>query len=437
MLAGCGVLDAHNIRTNCCALVSLLASAVLATAPATTAAGTSGIEGAELFASAGAEENILPEGHANNSGGATHSDGQEVGGSGWGTFVPMGAKPSPDVVYLIRKKGWAARQQQLQRPAQSTAAGTAAGASLRSRAAGTHGRVKKQPRRSRQKAKGSGGADSSGPDLQTSTESGATERSRNDFAAAGSPGKRLSEQHETLTALTLTPSNSANYGNRRGRGIGTTGDRAPVRKDALSWREERQENARTEPRLSRHHLPMSDCLASPPRISRDREGRIPAAPSGLSFPSALLHDDGVPLGLSTSGRGNQKSTAKVGRRTGWAKPEHLDLWVRPLGLSEHVAPLTHRLQRCMWVSRSRVDATFALILCTEYFNVATHREFNALYCVVGVALGVSFKANKQGRKMEGRTIAPCHYPRGRRNVGEVHNPTSRKASCDFWIGSRA
>lgn len=299
---------------------------MLATASANTNSGTENVG----LASANGEETLSPEGYENKAGGTTSTTGQEVGeSSGWGTFVPMGAIPSPDVVCLVRKKGWAARQQQeqqqLQRPGQSTQAGTAAGDSLRSRVPGTYGQVKKH--RTRQKAR----AAVSSP-VRQAAEGGAGKRNRSDFAAAGSPGKRLNEHHQTRTALNAAPSNGTNRSNNRlqegeGRSIDKTRDRTLSRQYASPPNEDGLGNVEANSRLSRQHLPMPDCLASPPRLSRAREGGIPALSSGWSSPTAPRLDDTVPLGLSTPGGGNRKSTAKVGCNRVWATPGHSLFWV--------------------------------------------------------------------------------------------------------------
>lgn len=88
--AGCGIGDAINIRSNCCALVSLLV-ALLAL-------------GSEVDSVAHAREGssyddmgFLPDGvHGNED-----------------RFVHMNPEPSPDVETTIPKKGWAARQNNL------------------------------------------------------------------------------------------------------------------------------------------------------------------------------------------------------------------------------------------------------------------------------------------------------------------------------------
>lgn len=320
LLAGCGALDARTIRTNCCALISLLASAVLATGPVATTTGSSGTENVELVASAGGQENVSPEGYANKGGGATDNNGPKVGGGGgWNTFVPMGAKPDPDVVCLIRKKGWAARQQQLERPVQSTEAGAAVGDSIQSRVSGTYRRFKKQPRRLRQKASAADSKGSGNPVLRATTESGTSKQNTINLAAAGSPGKKWNEQYRNRTTLDVNPPNGSNSikNNNRfrggaGRSIDKARDVALTRKDASPSREDKQENAEAESWLAHHHQPMSDCLASPPRLSRAREDGIPALSSGWSSPSAARHNRMTPLGLSTAGGGNRKSTSKVG-----------------------------------------------------------------------------------------------------------------------------
>eukprot|EP00752_Nemacystus_decipiens_P001572 g1533.t1 len=314
VLAGCGASDAHTIRTNCCALISLLASAVLATAPVTTTLG-GGAENVGVVASAGGE-NVSPETFA--SGGDACNTGEEVaGGGGWDTFVPMGAKPNPDVVCLVRKKGWAARQQQeqqqLQRAGQSTEAGTAARDLIRSLVPGTYGQAKK--RRRPQKLRVGGSNDSRGSPVRRAAAGGASRRSGSEIVAAGSPGKRWNEQHHARTALDATPSNGTNRSNNgqggESRSIDKARDRALTTEDAHQPKEDRQENVQGYSRPSRQQLPMSDCLASPPRISPARDDGIPALSSRWSSPSARRLNDMTPLGLSTPGDGNRKSKAKV------------------------------------------------------------------------------------------------------------------------------
>eukprot|EP00903_Cladosiphon_okamuranus_P016531 g15251.t1 len=141
MLAGCGALDAHTIRTNCCALISLLASAVLATAPVTTTSGSSGTENVELVASAGGVENISPEGFANKGGDATCKSAQEQFTTSWGRDI--------DGIALDSKLGYQIPRLWFPHPKPGQA-----GAHLEERAPASAGVAMPEPR-----PRASGGAD--------------------------------------------------------------------------------------------------------------------------------------------------------------------------------------------------------------------------------------------------------------------------------------
>ena len=332
VLAGCGALDAHTIRTNCCALISLLASAVLATAATTT----TGSDSQDVHLVAPIQEaGAQLEDSGNKGGMASSKDEDIIGGGDWNTFIPMSAKPNPDVVCLVRKKGWAARKQQEQQQQQrqhnqATMAGGAAIAKtlVLSQASGAKGRKARQ-RRVRRDAGAAGRIGSIGrtaPFPEGIQASGMQQRRKSRFLAEGlllSPGTRPSGQPQARKVLSkaapIGPDTNRNDHKLMG-GAGRSGERAGGRsvladRDARLSGGDRQGRHAEELRGS-----VSDFLASPPRLTRaTREGALPSlgpTSSGRSSPPAFRREV-VPMGLSTPGGGNRKIAPKV--RYEWAE----------------------------------------------------------------------------------------------------------------------
>ncbi len=328
MLAGCGALDAHTIRNNCCALISLLASAVLATAA--TATTGSGDQTTQLTGN-GQEAGAPPEDHTKKGGGALgKGEDAPLGGGDWNTFVPMSAKPNPDVVCLVRRKGWAARQQQQQQQRQqqeqlqqqqqqqqqlvAARAAAAKRSFVRSRASGGNG---PKNTRHRRRAAGNGSDGGTGPGPQEIPASGAQHRSRRDISTGGvsvSPGKPPNRQLEARNALLRKAVPSGNGPDTIK--TNSNDDQKPRAGAVRSGNEpDGSALAEREPSVSVRGL-VPDCLASPPRLSRaTRAGGFPALgpppSSGWSSPPAPRSE--APLGLSTPGGGDRRITSKVGR----------------------------------------------------------------------------------------------------------------------------
>lgn len=320
--AGCGAADAYAIRTNCCALISLLASAVLVTGvTATTGDTETAIDTASPDLETGA---ALAEECVDKSGGgggtAPNSSSDHVGGDGggggdggWDTFVPMSAKPNPDVVCLVRKKGWAARQQQQQSLVQPKAVAIA-NDSTRSRVPMTYGRGKKKHRRARRKSPGATISDDANF-RGSPVHPGRSAVSKTGLAM--SPGQTSKGLVQARTVCAIPPSTSAgrtdNNDRRAGGNDRSSGDN--TRDGNPSRGGMQHDNIASDARqpYPHHHQPMSDCLASPPRLSRIKGGGIPALlPISPGWPaSSARHPEVAPLGLSSPGISNQTRPAKV------------------------------------------------------------------------------------------------------------------------------
>lgn len=312
--AGCGAADAHTIRTNCCALISLLASAVLVTA-ATATTGSSGAENASHTDICGLEKSV-DVGDEGGSAAPNNSGDHVGGGSEWDTFVPMSAKPNPDVVCLVRKKGWAARlQKQIVQP---KAVAVTSG-STRSRPPGVNGRVKKQQRRACRNPGAASG--DNGNSCGSPVRPGRSALSKVDLAMP--LGQRPKGLVQVPQAFHVAPSNRAGRnensnrrteGNDRSSGDNTSGS-AFAEGDAYPSGEHMQYITGSDSRQPHphHHQSMSDYLASPPRLSRVNGSGVPAlvplSPRWLA--SSARHQEVTPLGLSNPGSSNQTSAAKV------------------------------------------------------------------------------------------------------------------------------
>ncbi|CAN0223652.1 unnamed protein product, partial [Ectocarpus sp. 12 AP-2014] len=307
LLAGCGVADALAIRTNCCALVSLLASALLGTA-ATTTTVSNGAENVQVAPrpdqnkdSPRVEENDKPGG-----GGGGDGDGEGRGADplfqaashGLGVdactaFVPMSAKPNPDVVCLVRKKGWAARQQQQQQHVQPTEGpeGTITTRnSNHSRVCGINSLFKTKQRWARRTAGARLGGVS--PVCEAAT------------ASSDHPQKCNGRKAAKGQLLDRVGRNVA-HPSGRDRNRDTKHTVEVVNGGALP--REHSPSSETRQWRPRHHQSVSDRLASPPRLSRVGGGGTlapgPRQP-GWSPPSEGRHkvEDGntlLPLGLSS------------------------------------------------------------------------------------------------------------------------------------------
>ncbi|CAM9253636.1 unnamed protein product, partial [Hapterophycus canaliculatus] len=307
--AGCGVADALAIRTNCCALISLLVSAVLATANTTIQNGAENVD-----VDAGLHKGIAssPEEDVSGNGGRAGSRGRgrgepslepvvfnSGGGEDCGAFVPMSAKPNPDVVSVVRKKGWAARQhRQLQLPLvppPAVEAATMNKTSRRLRVSGVGGRVKMQLQRSRPTA---GTACSSDRAF-----------TRSAFHQAVEPPSG-SGQHKRGELSLADPAIGRGRIDDNGRS-GAAVEETPTPLDV---------------RKSRHHqhhhrgrVPYG--FSSPPRLSRVKGRGLPelaSSSSDPSFPSPGPHgskdESGVgTLGLSNPRNESQSKTVKVNK----------------------------------------------------------------------------------------------------------------------------
>lgn len=309
--AGCGAADAYAIRTNCCALISLLASAVLVTVVTAT---TDDTETAIHAASPDLETEDSPEecvDKADGEGGTApnNSSGRVGGGGGggdWDTFVPMSAKPNPDVVCVVRKKGWAARQQQ-QSLAQPKVVATSKD-STRPQFSMTYGRGKKTHCRARRNPGATSNDDANfrgtpvRPGRSAVAKTGLTMSPRQT-----SKGRAQATKIPPSTSAGRIDNNNRHAGGNACRSGGNARDGHPSGGDV-------QHNIASDVRQthSHHHQPMSDCLASPPRLSRLKGSGIPALSSvSPGWASSARHREMAPLGLSNPGVSNQTRAAKV------------------------------------------------------------------------------------------------------------------------------
>ncbi|CAN0140846.1 unnamed protein product, partial [Scytosiphon promiscuus] len=332
--AGCGVADTLAIRTNCCALISLLASAVLAKSTTTTtndAATTENVDATPHLregVASSPEQNGSGESGGCEGGRRRKSDPPLVpaapgsgGGDDWGAFVPMSAEPNPDVVSVVRKKGWAARHEARQQLpfVQPLAAGAAAVKtnSRHLRVPGPGGRIKMTSRRSRQSV---GTARSSEPpDFSRNTRNRASElpigssrQKRSGLPVddlAMSPGKAPKGQRQDRAELSPTCRRGKGRHQSGGRGSGRGRIDDIGRGGAAAAEGSPPSNARKLSHRHHHHHhrePVPDGLTSPPRLRRIKGREVPAlAPSSSDLllqpggPRGANGENGVgPLGLS-------------------------------------------------------------------------------------------------------------------------------------------
>lgn len=174
----------------------------------------------------------------------------------------MSAKPNPDVVCLVRKKGWAARQQQQQQHVQATEGpvGTIATRnSNQSRVYGIHSLLKTKQRRKRRTAGARLGGSS--PVREAATASSDHPQNRNGRKAA--KGQRWDRA-------------GLNVAHPRGKGRNHDTKHAGEVVSGGVLPREHSPSSETRQWRPRHHQSVSDSLASPPRLSRVGGGGIPA-----------------------------------------------------------------------------------------------------------------------------------------------------------------
>lgn len=327
LLAGCGVADARNIRSNCCTLVSLLSS-VLTMSNTTIPAGNIGATLKEdTNGDTTRREDVTPM----LLGPTFLGTGTPLGG--WDTFVPMNGTPSPDVVTLTRKKGWAARQ-----PLLGSVAAVAGTISSKSRdypeayrntttRRGERGKkvcesdVGRSPLRRAASEKNTALKENSsrtkgiGERVPTKAE----ETGRRLFSGKvgfASPKKRPKDGN----LLEACGASSSPRGRRENRGVLTTDRRNSVRdangqpprqgKVGRGWVDE--DAPQQTPQPQQLLQPMSECPASPPKLSRIKDNtrsRLHTSLNGKSF-SREMTQTATPLGLSTPGHQRNKA-AKV------------------------------------------------------------------------------------------------------------------------------
>lgn len=205
----------------------------------------------------------------------------------------MSAKPNPDVVYLVRKKGWAARQQQQQQHVHSTE-GPARTIKTRNsnqpRVCGIHSLLKTKQRWARRTADAR--LSGSSPVREAATAS-------SDHPQNCNGRKTAKGQHWDRAGLNVS------HPSGRGRNHDTKHTEKVASGGALP--REHSPSSETRQWRPRHHQSVSDSLASPPRLSRVGRGGIPAPGSrrpDWSPPSEGRRkvDNGnavLPLGLSS------------------------------------------------------------------------------------------------------------------------------------------
>lgn len=312
LLAGCGVADARAIRSNCCTLISLL-SAIL-TVSNQALPGSAGALGGE-----GSHGEI----RRNDTPATLFGAGTPLGG--WDTFVPMNDKPSPDVVTLVRKKGWAARQQPLL-PGSVAAAGGASSSKHRAHPGVYRGVDARRARRN------PGDGDASRSPLRPailennfhkkSSRTEGPERSFPRKTGFVSPAKRRKEERGR-GGFDANPSSA---GRDHGSGRRLADQRNYVTDANGHARQGKFGHARVDAEAPQQSLqPMSECPASPPTLSRAKGSKASgqhASTTGSSSAGEVAQTP-VPLGLSTPGHQRNKA-AKVSKREGpAAKPSSI------------------------------------------------------------------------------------------------------------------
>lgn len=283
--AGCGVVDAQNIRSNCCALISLLV-ALLATGSDAACGGT-----------------YLPDKHAYSSSSCNDVPQlPEAPRGNWDAFVHMNAQPRPDVVAPVQKKGWAERQS-LRRAAAVDATGA-----NRSRVSGVYDGA--NTRRSRQKVDTRGiNRDPLHQAPTTSTSSNVSSEGIGRYpgrkAGLISPAiKRGLSRVASITAPFAEGKESGKLArSQKGNAVAARDD--PPSGEAGSY-------GQVDSELPESLQPVSE-LASPPRLSRVKGEKIPTHLSSTVRSTARrgVVEDAEPLGLSTHGLGKRKRAARV------------------------------------------------------------------------------------------------------------------------------
>lgn len=205
----------------------------------------------------------------------------------------MSAKPNPDVVCLVRKKGWAARQQQQQQhvhPTEGPVGTITTRNSNHSRVCGINSLLKTKQRWARRTAGARLGGSS--PVCEAATAS-------SDHPQKCNGRKAAKGQHLDRVGLNVAhPSGRGR--NRDTKHTGEVGSGGALPREHSPSSETRQWRPR-------HHQSVSDRLASPPRLSRIGGGGTPAPgprQPGWSPPSEWRRkvDNGntvLPLGLSS------------------------------------------------------------------------------------------------------------------------------------------
>ena len=228
---------------------------------------------------------------------------------GWDTFVPMNGKPSADVVTVVRKKGWAARQPPL------LGSAVAAGVT-RSSGPRAHPGVYKGAD-TRRAGRNVGDGDVSRSPLRPATlenNTFAEKRSRTEGPERSfsrktdfvSPTKRLKEE-KSREGCDAKPSGGKDHGRR------IPGQRNYATDANCHARLGKVGHARVDAEPPQQFLPpMSECPASPPRLSRVKDSKtsgLHASKNGSSFTREVAQTTAT-LGLSTPGHQRNK-TAKV------------------------------------------------------------------------------------------------------------------------------
>lgn len=290
LLAGCGVVDAQTIRSNCCTLISILV-ALLAVGHKTSSRKTD-LSGEESTKNSIYNERyVLPY---------TFKDDR-------GEFLSMGANPSPDSVALVQKKGWAARQYIPPSTGAKTGVNRSRGPEYDS--AKTHRAHRsvgnsppnRIPLRPATMARMPSGTKYFAKGLRTQP-----------VQKAGliSPVKKTSEDRSRTVSVLAISTEGRDRARSRKKSKNVANEDVPSGKCNIGQVD--AQSSQSRPLV----LPVPDFVASPPRLSRMKMSGIPALQSSTDRfpPTCEAAEGGVALGLAVPTLGKRKIVSKVSKQ---------------------------------------------------------------------------------------------------------------------------
>lgn len=293
---------------------------------------------------------------------------------GWDTFVSMNVKPSPDVITLVRKKGWAARQHQ-QLPG-SLAAGGGTSSSRPRAHPGTHRGT--DTRRARRNM---GDGDVSRSSLRPATLE--IKLKENSYRTAG-PGRSFTRKTDLVSPAKrpkeaqgreVCDTNPSSGGKDRHSGM--TSQRNHATNANGHARQGKIGHARIDAETPPQSFQsMSECPASPPKLSRAKDSKASGAHTSTNVSSSAREaaQADVPLGLSTSGHQRNKAVkVSEGKDQNPSRPrqrKEMSIAFRPHRVDTlcgcvntvevyDISALTHGISSSRWWSHAYSEPVFS------------------------------------------------------------------------------